>query len=138
LVFAGAIVLGALGFLAAAAFTLWRRGRRRRHDKDPRRRVLGAWNEALDHLRTAGVPPRPSATSLEFALRYAPAHGAGRAGGTALMELARLQSAAMFAAEPPSDDDAQHAWEQADAIKSEVRHNIARPTRWRRRMRQVR
>jgi len=134
----GAIVLGALGFVGTAAFTLWRRGRRRRHDKDPRRRVLGAWNEALDHLRTAGVPPRPSATSLEFALRYAPAHGAGRAGGTALMELARLQSAAMFAADPPSDDDAEHAWEQADTIKSEVRHNIARPTRWRRRLRQIR
>jgi len=138
LVVVGAIVLGALGFVATAAFTLWRRGRRRRHDKDPRRRVLGAWNEALDHLRTAGVPPRPSATSLEFALRYAPAHGAGRAGGTALMELARLQSAAMFAGEPPSDDDAKHAWEEADTITSEVRHNIARLTRWRRRLRQIR
>jgi len=138
LVVGGAIVLGALGFVATAAFTLWRRGRRRRHDRDPRRRVLGAWNEALDHLRTAGVPPRPSATSLEFALRYAPAHGAGRAGGRALMELARLQSAAMFAAQPPSDDDAARAWEEADAIKSEVRHTIARPTRWRRRLRQIR
>jgi hypothetical protein len=93
--------------------------------------------QALDHLRTRR-PRRPSATSLEFALRYAPAHGAGRAGGRALMELARLQSAAMFAAQPPSDDDAEHAWEQADAIKSEVRHTIARPTRWRRRMRQIR
>jgi hypothetical protein len=138
LVVAGAIVLGVLGFLATAAFTLWRRGRRRRHDKDPRRRVLGAWNEALDHLHTAGVPPRPSATSLEFALRYAPAHGAGRAGGTALLELARLQSAAMFAADPPSDGDATQAWEQADTIRSEVRHNIARSTRWRRRLRQIR
>ena len=134
----GAIVLGVLGFVVMAAFTLWRRGRRRRHDKDPRRRVLGAWNEALDHLRTAGVPPRPSATSLEFALRYAPAHGAGRAGGTALLELARLQSAAMFAADPPTDGDATQAWEQADTIRSEVRHNIARPTRWRRRLRQIR
>jgi hypothetical protein len=137
-VVAGAIVLGTLGFLATAAFTLWRRGRRRRHDRDPRRRVLGAWNEALDHLSTAGVPPRPSATSLEYALRFAPAHGAGRAGGAALMQLARLQSAAMFAADPPSDDDAEHAWEQADTIKSEVQHNIARSIRWRRRLRQLR
>ena len=66
-----------------------------RDDHDPRRRVLGAWAEALDQLRVAGVPPRPSATALEFALRYAPAHGAGDA-GPALMELARLQSAAMY------------------------------------------
>jgi hypothetical protein len=134
----GAFVLGVLGFLAVSALTLWQRGRRRRRDADPRRRVLGAWNEALDHLRTAGVPPRPSATSLEFALRYAPAHGAGRAGGTALMELARLQSAAMYAPQPPSETDASHAWEQADTIRAEVRHNVARSTRWRRRLRQVR
>jgi hypothetical protein len=138
LVLVGALALGALGFLAYSAFTLWRRGRRRRTDADPRRRVLGAWNETLDQLRTAGVPPRPSATSLEFALRYAPAHGAGRAGGAALMELARLQSAAMYAADPPSDADASYAWEQADTIRFEVHHNVARVTRWRRRLRQVR
>ena len=92
----GAVALGVLGFFAIVSFALWRRGRRRRRDHDPRRRVLGAWAEALDQLRIAGVPPRPSATALEFALRYAPAHGAGDA-GPALMELARLQSAAMFA-----------------------------------------
>jgi hypothetical protein len=100
--------------------------------------VLGAWNEALDHLQTAGVPPRPAATSLEFALRYAPAHGAGNAGGPALMELARLQSAAMYAEEPPTPADASYAWEQSDTIREMVRRTIARPTRWRRRLKQVR
>jgi hypothetical protein len=138
LVIVGALLLGALGFLAYAAYTLWHRGQRRRHDKDPRRRVLGAWNEALDHLRTAGVPPRPAATSLEFALRYAPAYGAGAAGGPALLELARLQSAAMYDETPPTPADATHAWEQTDAIRDSVRRTIARPTRWRRRLKQVR
>jgi transglutaminase-like putative cysteine protease len=138
LVVVGALVLGVLAFLAYAAYALWQRSHRRRHDRDPRRRVLGAWNEALDHLRTAGVPPKPSATSLEFASRFAPAHGAGNAGGAALLELARLQSAAMYAEEAPTADDASFAWQQADKIRDTVRRTIARPTRWRRRLKQIR
>ncbi len=127
----GAIALGVIGFFAIIPLALWRRGRRRRRDRDPRRRVLGAWAEALDQLRAAGVPPRPSATALEFALRYAPAHGAGDA-GPALMELARLQSAAMFAREPPSPVEANFAWEQVDTIRAAMRRNVAFGARWRR------
>jgi hypothetical protein len=126
-----AIALVVVAFVAAVAFTLWRRRRRRRHDSDPRKRVLGAWAEALDQLRTAGVPPRPSATALEFALRYAPAYGAGDA-GPALMELAQLQSAAMYARESPSDEQASMAWQQVDTIRRAIRHNVARTRRWRR------
>jgi transglutaminase-like putative cysteine protease len=128
-----AVLLGVAGFFAIISFTLWRRGRRRRHDHDPRRRVLGAWAEAVDFLRSAGVPPRPSATALEFALRYAPAHGAGDA-GPALMELARLQSAAMFAREEPTEVEASFAWEQVDTIRETMRRNVARTTRFRRRI----
>src|SRR6185437_13635810 len=87
-----ALALIALGFVAFIGLGEWRRRHHRRRAGDPRRRVLGAWAEALDQLRVAGVPPRPSATALEFALRYAPAYGAGDA-GPALMELAELQSA---------------------------------------------
>jgi hypothetical protein len=130
-----AVALGVIAFFAFIAFTLWRRGRRRRLDHDPRRRVLGAWAEALDHLFAAGVPPRPSATALEFALRYAPANGAGDA-GPALMELARLQSAAMFARESPTPTDATLAWEQVDTIRAETRRKVARAARWRRRLQQ--
>jgi hypothetical protein len=129
----GVLVLGVLVLLAVATFTLWQRTRRRRGDRDPRRCVLGAWAEALDDLRAAGVPPRPSATALEFAMRHAPAHGAGNA-GPALMELARLQSAAMFAFEEPTPDDASLAWEQVDTIRDAIRRNVARTTRWRRRL----
>jgi transglutaminase-like putative cysteine protease len=138
LVVGGALLLGVLSFVLYATYTLWRRGQRRRHAKDPRRRVLGAWNEALDHLHSAGVPPKPAATSLEFATRFAPAHGAGIAGGPELLELARLQSAAMYSEESPTSADASYAWEQADTIRDTVRHTIARPTRWRRRLRQLR
>jgi transglutaminase-like putative cysteine protease len=125
-----AIALVVVMLLVGASFTVWQRTRRRRGDNDPRRRVLGAWAEALDQLRIAGVPPRPSATSLEFALRYAPAHGAGDA-GPALMELAHLQSAAMYARDEPSEDEASFAWEQVDTIRGTIRRNVARSRRWR-------
>jgi hypothetical protein len=130
----GAAAIGALGLLAAAVLSLWRRSRRRRNDRDVRQRVLGAWAEALEHLAAAGVPARPSATALEFALRHAPAHGAGDA-GPALMELARLQSAAMFAPDPPSASEASFAWEQVDVIRNSLRHTVTRTARWRRRLR---
>ena len=126
-----AVAFIAIAVFAVISFMLWRRRSRRRHDRDPRRRVLGAWAEALDELRTAGVPPRPSATAIEFALRYAPAYGAGDA-GPALMELAQLQSAAMYAPEAPTAVDASLAWEQVDKIRAAIRHNVARSRRWRR------
>ena len=126
-----ALAMVVLAIFLAIAFTIWRRRWRRRHEPDPRRRVLGAWAEALDELRSAGVPPRPSATALEFALRYAPAYGAGDA-GPALMELAQLQSAAMYAREEPSAVEATSAWEHVDTIRATIRHNIARTRRWRR------
>jgi transglutaminase-like putative cysteine protease len=126
--------LAALVLLATALFAVWRRSYRRRNNTDLRQRVLGAWAEALDVLAAAGIPPRPSATALEFALRHAPAHGAGDA-GPALMELARLQSAAMFAPDPPTASEAAEAWEQVDVINASSRRTVTRVARWRRRLR---
>ncbi|MDQ1508383.1 MAG: hypothetical protein QOG50_227, partial [Actinomycetota bacterium] len=130
----GAAALTVLVLVGIALFALWRRSYRRRNDRDLRQRVLGAWAEALDVLDAAGIPPRPSATALEFALRHAPAHGAGDA-GPALMELARLQSAAMFAPNPPTATDASVAWEQVDVISASSRRTVTRAARWRRRLR---
>jgi transglutaminase-like putative cysteine protease len=120
------LALLALGALVAIAF---RRTRRRRNDPDPRRRVLGAWTEALEHLSVAGVKPRPSATAIEFALRQAPAQGAGAA-GPALMDLARLHTAAMYAPEPPSELEASTAWQRVDAIDAALRTTVGRAERW--------
>lgn len=110
-----------------------RRTHRRRHAPDPRDRVLGAWSEAVEHLAVAGIERRPSATAVEFALRHAPADGAGEA-GPALMELAQLQTAALFAPEPPSTDDATRAWRHADDIDAVMRRRVPVVTRWRRRL----
>jgi transglutaminase-like putative cysteine protease len=129
-----ALVLAGVTFVGLMIWNALRRTRRRRHDPDPRLRVLGAWSEALERLAAAGVAPHPSATSIEFALRYAPAHGAGAA-GPPLMDLARLHTAAMFAPEPPSAADADDAWQQLDTIVDALNSSVTRSARWSARLR---
>ena len=67
-VVAGATLL-VVGGLIALVLAALRRTRRRRYAVDTRSRVLGAWTEALERLAAAGVQPRRSATSIEFAFR---------------------------------------------------------------------
>jgi transglutaminase-like putative cysteine protease len=127
------LALGAVLAVLVLVFLAIRRTWKRRHAPDPRDKVLGAWAEALDQLAGAGVEPKPSATPVEFALRHAPAHGAGAA-GPPLMELAQLQTAALFAPDPPSPEDANRAWVQVDAIDRAIAHSMPALTRWRRRI----
>ncbi len=129
---AGAFIL----LLVAVAFGAWRRTRRRRHDPDDRRRVLGAWTEALERLEAAGIERRPSTTSLEFALRQAPALGAGAA-GPPLMGLARLHTAAMYSPVAPSSVEADEAWSEVDAIAGALRASVPRTRRLRIRLSSV-
>lgn len=96
-----------------------RRSRRRRAP-EARSRVGGAWQEALDRLSEAGITRRPSATPVEFALRHAPAHGAGEA-GPPLMELARLQTAAVFSGHDFDDETAARAWLHVEEISRALR-----------------
>jgi hypothetical protein len=125
-----ALIVGVIAFMIAA----WRRSNNRRHDPDNRRRVLGAWSEALERLSAAGIVRRPSATSLEFALRQAPALGAGAA-GPPLMSLARLHTAAMYAPDAPSREEADVAWSDVDAISDALRATTPRSKRVRARWR---
>jgi hypothetical protein len=129
LVIASAVV-ALLAFLAILAYAAWLRTRRRRRDPDDRRRVLGAWTEALERLAAAGIVRRPATTSLEFALRQAPALGAGAA-GPPLMDLARLHTAAMYSPDPPSAEDGDIAWSEVDAIASALRKMVPRTRRLR-------
>jgi transglutaminase-like putative cysteine protease len=134
LVIVGLAIVGALVALVTAVVRAFLRTHRRRHHRDARHRVLGAWAEALERMAAAGVEPRPSATPVEFALRHAPAHGAGTA-GPPLMELARLQTSAMFAPDPPTVEEADDAWKHVDTIDRSVRASASWFTRWRCRLR---
>jgi transglutaminase-like putative cysteine protease len=127
------VVLAAAGTVFAVLGVKWRRRRRRRRALDERDRVIGAWAEALDRLREAGVAPHPSATPVEFALRHAAASGAGMA-GPPLMELARLQTAALFADQPPSEAQVDDAWEQLHLIERALKRATTASRRWRRRL----
>jgi len=122
------LLLLAIGTLVTLVLAAVLRTRRRRHDPDSRRRVLGAWTEALERLSAAGVIRRPSATALEFALRQAPAEGAGSA-GPPLMDLARRHTSAMYAAEPPTAEDADAAWADVDAINAALRRETGTAAR---------
>ncbi len=128
------MLVGGIVLLVTLATRAWRRTARRRHARDARLRVLGAWAEALDRLAWSGIEPRPSATPTEFALRHAPAHGAGAA-GPPLMELARLQTTAMFAPEEPSAEDADLAWSHVDRLDAALRTAGRRTERLARRLR---
>ena len=116
-------------FVGVLVFRALLRTRRRRHHPDDRRRVLGAWTEALEQLDAAGIRRRPATTSLEFALRQAPALGAGAA-GPPLMDLARLHTAALYSPDAPTPDEADEAWAEVDAISAALRHTVPRSRRW--------
>lgn len=127
---AGSVV--AAGF-AGAAF----RRRRRRRSPDARARILGAWSQALERLGEAGITRRPAATPVEFAMREAPALGAGAA-GPPLLALARLQTAAAYAATAPSDEAAAAAWGHVVEIERALTDTTRWTVRWRRRIRRRR
>jgi hypothetical protein len=131
------LVVSAIILLTILVIRTARRTKHRRTDPDARRRVLGAWTEALERLTAAGVARRPSATSLEFALRQAPADGAGDA-GPPLMELARLHTAALYASESPTEADADQAWQYVDTIDTAVKNRVGRFERWKNRIQAMR
>lgn len=133
------IILGgvaALAFVVVAATLAGAaiRRRRRHHAPGPRGRVLGAWAQALERLAEIGVTRRPSSTPVEFAMREAPASGAGSA-GPALLALAHLQTGALYAPEDPSDDDADLAWQHVVTIEQAIAATTRRSVRWKRRIR---
>ncbi len=94
----------------------WRRARA----SSPRARIDGAWTQATEALARRDIRRRPAATLVEFALREAPASGAGTA-GPPLLELAQLQTRAMYAVDEPTDDDADRAWECVAAVLAALR-----------------
>jgi transglutaminase-like putative cysteine protease len=120
------VILGiaALVFGGARVMRALRRWQRRRVT-DPRGRVLGAWAETIDLLAAYNITRPPSRTPVEFAMRDAPALGAGDA-GPALVTLARLSTAAMYGPDEPSSEDADSAWQCERAVASALKEQRRR------------
>lgn len=133
----GAAALLGLGAVSSSFLGAAIRRRRRFRAGTARARVVGAWIQALERLAEAGITRRPSATPVEFAMREAPAAGAGSA-GPALLALAHLHTNALYSPEPPSDDEADTAWKQVGTIERSIADTTRRSVRWRRRIRRNR
>lgn len=125
---AAVVIVGGLLLFGDTMVRAVRRFRRRRV-VGARARVLSAWAEALDDLARHDIVRSPSRTPVEFAMRDAPALGAG-AGAPALTRLARLTTAALYSPEPPGDAEGDEAWEAAAIVHAAL---ADRPTARRRR-----
>jgi protein-glutamine gamma-glutamyltransferase len=130
------IVVGVFVLLAAAyagtVVGLKRRRRARRREGGPAASVQGAWDEALDRLREARVPPDPALTPLELA-RVAPAQTTADA-ASPMRALARTYTTARYGTAAPAEDDARSAWESVDALERVLDDTATRGQRWRRRL----
>ncbi len=126
---AGLALLLVAGVLALKSA---RRARRRRA-ADGRAQIGGAWDEALERLAEAGVHRRPSTTPVEFAMREAPALGAGAA-GPPLLALARLATTARYAPDEPDAEAVGEAWTAERELTRALRTHVALRARVRRRL----
>lgn len=119
----------AIGIVASKALRRFRR----RHAASGRARVTGAWDEALERLAEARIHRRPSSTPVEFAMREAPAGGAGDA-GPPLLALAHLATSALYAPDEPAPEAADDAWTQVRELERALRVHTAARARVRRRL----
>ena len=124
-----------LAFATAGGIVALKSLRRARRHRAPsgRAQITGAWDEALERLAEARIHRRPSSTPVEFAMREAPAGGAGTA-GPPLLALAHLATTALYAPEDPSEEEADAAWSQVKALEIALRTHTSPRARLRRRL----
>jgi hypothetical protein len=115
--------------LAALLLRKQLRVRRRRRPGDPRRRLLGAWQESVDVLVEAGLDDLTAATSAEIA-----ASTRARFGAEPAAQVQHLGAAANVAIFSPTSwvgsDDADAAWQAHCVLTRTVRRQL----RWRARL----
>jgi hypothetical protein len=96
---------------------------RRRHGGDPRRRIVGAWQESLDVLVEAGLPDVTASTTSEIVAATQHAFGAdsaarARSVGTAADVAVFSPTAWLHPAE------ADRAWQEHAALRRAVRQHL--------------
>jgi transglutaminase-like putative cysteine protease len=121
----GWFALAVVAAVAAVAGIVWfggriarkvRRRARRRRTPVPAHSVAGAWQDALERLGRAGLPPSESLTPREQVDALA-GRGAPPAATTPLLDLADIYASARWSRCEPTDDDVTRAWSDADAVR---------------------
>jgi hypothetical protein len=124
------IALAVLALLLTLVLLLRKRlrARRRRRPGDPRRRLLGAWQESLDVLVESGLPDLTYLTSAEVAARTKDYFG----GETAAQALYIGDSANAAIFSPTSwvgAAEADAAWRAQVVLRKSVRRKLTLPQR---------
>jgi hypothetical protein len=109
-------ILIAFGWVLARVVRKVRRRTRRRRSTIPAHSVAGAWQDALERLTDAGLPPSEALTPYEQADGYAQ-RGAPTDATTSLEDLAGLYSAAGWSLREPTEEDVARAWSDADTVR---------------------
>ncbi len=95
------------------------RRRLRRTRGTPARRVVGAWRETMDRLRTHGVPTSRSMTTAELVESCTPVAGAEPA--SRLAELGPVIDSTLYREEEPSDVLVERAWDAEAGVKEALK-----------------
>ena len=127
-----AILAAVLIYVAVVINAKSRRRARRRDAAEPAVAVQGAWDEALDKLREAHVPPDPALTPLELA-RSAPRRGV-TAATRPLRSLARSYTVVRYGDGPASTRRRRACWDAVDELDRALDEGLTRRERWRRRI----
>lgn len=109
-------VLALLGWALLRVTRKVRRRTRRRKATVAAHSVAGAWQDALERLSDAGLPPSDSLTPHEQAEHYA-TRGAPDATVEPLTDLADVYGRAGWSRHEPTDEDVERAWADADAVR---------------------
>jgi transglutaminase-like putative cysteine protease len=122
---AGLLALAALPGAVIGAKAGRRRRRRRRGG--PAARVLGAWRETVERIRSHGVAVAPSLTAADLARRCESA--AGERLGRAMGDWVVVLDATIYAASDPPEHLAQQAWDLDGAVAAVLRARSSWPRR---------
>ncbi|MGZ4800589.1 MAG: transglutaminase TgpA family protein [Acidimicrobiia bacterium] len=127
-------VLAAIGWLVMRAARKVRRRTRRRQTTIPSHSVAGAWQDALERLTDAGLPPSETLTPHEQASGYAQ-RGAPSEAADSLQDLADLYARAGWSLREPTEDDVARAWTDADSVRAALAEGVSSRERVRRALR---
>jgi hypothetical protein len=131
---AAVAVLLAIGWVVARAARKVRRRTRRRRTTIPAHSVAGAWQDALERLSDAGLPPSETLTPHEQAHGYEE-RGAPSEATASLQDLADLYAQAGWSLREMTDEDVARAWTDADSVRDALAEGASSRERVRRALR---